>query len=135
MKKATTKTALKQAMDTALKDVRAPKAVRDGLVKPKKNNKEIFKPMKVFSFLYCGCIHESGYETISIHKTKKGAIDAMKKDKAEALEEYKEGVKERTKFIMSEKNLTEKEKKYLIKQGSKFGAHEDWMIIETEVLP
>jgi hypothetical protein len=32
---------------------------------------------KVYIFLHTGCIHESDYKTVSIHKTKKGAYRAM----------------------------------------------------------
>jgi len=34
--------------------------------------------MKVYEFLYCGCIFESSYATVSIHKTKQGAYKAMR---------------------------------------------------------
>ena len=38
--------------------------------------------MTVFEFRYSDCIHESAMATYSIHKTKKGAIKAMKAHKA-----------------------------------------------------
>lgn len=35
--------------------------------------------MKLYEFLYCSCVFESGYRTISVHKTKRGAYKAMNK--------------------------------------------------------
>lgn len=35
--------------------------------------------MTIYSFLYCPCIYESSYQTISLHKTKRGAYNAMRK--------------------------------------------------------
>ena len=34
--------------------------------------------MKVYAFNYCSCICESGFETITLHKTKRGAYKAMR---------------------------------------------------------
>lgn len=34
--------------------------------------------MIVYQFLYCSCIYESDWRTMSIHKTKLGAYKAMK---------------------------------------------------------
>ena len=34
--------------------------------------------MKVYAFNYCSCICESGVETITLHKTKRGAYKAMR---------------------------------------------------------
>jgi hypothetical protein len=31
----------------------------------------------VWAFLYCPCIHESSFATVSLHKTEKGAEIAM----------------------------------------------------------
>lgn len=39
---------------------------------------------KVYIFYYNSCIHESSAEAVSLHKTLKGAYDAMRKDKMEA---------------------------------------------------
>lgn len=33
--------------------------------------------MKAYEFLFCDCIYESSYSTISLHKTKGGAFKAM----------------------------------------------------------
>lgn len=46
--------------------------------------------MKVYQFLYCPCIWESAFGTISLHRTKKGAQEAMKAHKAEKRAEFDE---------------------------------------------
>lgn len=33
----------------------------------------------LYKVLYCSCIFESGYSTVSLHRTKKGAYKAMRK--------------------------------------------------------
>ncbi len=35
----------------------------------------------IYEALYCDCVHESSYATLSVHKTKKGAYTAMKQHK------------------------------------------------------
>ena len=35
--------------------------------------------MTVYAFLYCGCVFESAFATMSLHTTKKGAYKAMNK--------------------------------------------------------
>lgn len=35
--------------------------------------------MIVYQFIYCSCIYESGWDTVSLHKTKLGAYRAMNK--------------------------------------------------------
>lgn len=35
--------------------------------------------MIIYEFLYCSCIYESSYSTMSLHKTKLGAYKAMRK--------------------------------------------------------
>lgn len=32
---------------------------------------------EVFAFEWCSCIYESGYSTVSLHSTKRGAVKAM----------------------------------------------------------
>jgi len=32
---------------------------------------------EVYSFHYCSCVYESAFATMSLHRTKKGAYDAM----------------------------------------------------------
>ncbi len=45
---------------------------------------------KLYEFLYCPCIHESAPMTVSIHRTKEGAGQAMEKHKMEELKEWEE---------------------------------------------
>jgi len=51
--------------------------------------------MILYQFLYCPCICESEYCTISIHKTPKGAYTAMRKD---ILKRYNEWFEWRLKY-------------------------------------
>jgi hypothetical protein len=44
----------------------------------------------VYAFMYCPCIHESAYATVSLHRTEKGAEVAMEFHKNEKLIEYEE---------------------------------------------
>ena len=76
--------------------------------------------MKVYEALYCPCIHESAFMTLSIHKTKEGAIAAMNKHKED----------ERKKFKEMKKKLKERYGDCKIK----FGEHEAWDTRETKVL-
>ena len=73
----------------------------------------------IYEFLYCGCIHESSYATMSLHFTKKGATKAMIKHKAQ----------EKKKF---EKLYSKTEAK---KWGMKFGQNEAWCVDKREILP
>jgi len=82
--------------------------------------------MIVFEARYNHCIHESSMGMISIHKTKKGAIKAMKVHKAKEKKEWDEREKRR------EKKDEEYEKYY--KTYYFFGQHEHWDVIEIEVL-
>ena len=74
--------------------------------------------MLIYEFLYCPCIHESAYASVSLHRTKEGAEKAMKKHKASELK----------KFNKLYKNDPE------LKKLMKFGQHEDWSIGEQELL-
>ena len=74
--------------------------------------------MKIYEFKYCPCIHESGYITISTHRTESGADKAMKKHKN----------KKRREFINLYKDDIE------LKVLMKFGENEDWCVRETELL-
>ena len=71
--------------------------------------------MKVFEFAYSDCIHESGYVTMSIHKTRKGAEMALDHHKNDAYKEWLEM------YTPSERWLR------------KFGSMENWIIKETEL--
>jgi hypothetical protein len=70
--------------------------------------------MKLYEALYCSCIFESGYVTLSIHRTKEGAEKAIEWHRHEEEQKWK-GVKE-------------------IDHEWVFGEHEDWSIREVEVL-
>jgi hypothetical protein len=70
----------------------------------------------LYAFLYCFDTEESGYETLSIHRTREGAERAMEFHKAEKLKEWKE--------IFS---IDGKEPPF------KFGKYEDWKINEIEI--
>lgn len=72
--------------------------------------------MIVYEFLYCPCIYESGWVTMSIHRTKKGAYKAMKEHK---LKEYEE-------FVNNMNNP------WMLKsdKGRKFGKGVSWRISE-----
>lgn len=69
----------------------------------------------VWEALYCSCIHESSSATISIHKTKQGAEKAIKEHRDKELAEFNELFKSSNDF------------------GIKFGEHESWNIVETEI--
>lgn len=43
---------------------------------------------KVYVFEYCGCIHESSYAAISIHKTIEGANESMRRHKELSKKQY-----------------------------------------------
>ncbi len=44
--------------------------------------------MKIYEFLYCGCIYESSYATVSLHRTKLGAYKAMRKHRLDTFNEW-----------------------------------------------
>lgn len=77
--------------------------------------------MKIYEFLYCCCVHESSYQTMSFHRTKAGAYRAMNKYINEKfMEEYDERIKHG--------------KGEAIFRAWKVGAHEAWCINERELL-
>lgn len=45
---------------------------------------------ELYEFLYCSCIHESGYVTMSLHRTKEGAERAMYAHREKARKEWEE---------------------------------------------
>jgi hypothetical protein len=75
--------------------------------------------MHIYEFLYCSCIYESAYSTMSIHKTKSGAYRAMRKF---ITEEYQKWYDER---------IRKGKRKFSIQ---KFGIHEGWFVFEREIL-
>lgn len=51
------------------------------------------KNMILYEFLYCDCIYESSFETISLHYTPEGAQKALEKHKDKKLQEHIKYVK------------------------------------------
>lgn len=74
--------------------------------------------MKIYEFLYCSCIFESAYGTISLHRTKAGAYKAMRKH---IMTKYQKWYDERI--------LYGKDRRW----GHKFGCHEAWRVGEQEL--
>jgi hypothetical protein len=72
---------------------------------------------KLYAFIYCPCIYESVYSTVSIHYSKEGAEKAMNEHKEKALNEFNEC------WLDDEIRTFE------------FGFGEDWDITEITVLP
>lgn len=71
----------------------------------------------IYAFSYISCVHESVWQTISLHYSKEGAEKAMQEHKQRALDEFNKMYAEGNEF------------------GFKFGEHEDWHIEPVEVLP
>ena len=74
----------------------------------------------VYAFEFCSCIYESGYSTMSLHRTKKGAYNAMRKY---LLYEYNQWHDDRTFFG--------KNKRF----GEKFGVHQSWGVSKIDLQP
>jgi len=72
--------------------------------------------MKVYAFLYNPCIYESGFVTISLHKTRKCAEMAMEFHHAEKEKEHWE--------------IYNKPNDYY---PHPFGEHEAWKVEEMEI--
>lgn len=72
----------------------------------------------VYLFLYNPCIWESSFATISIHRTKKGAYQAMRKHKLKCYEEYRK----REIYFKRDRFFTDK-----------FGADESWIIEKQKI--
>ncbi len=51
--------------------------------------------MKVYEFIYCDCIYESAYATVSMHKTLAGAYKSMRSN---LLKEYDDWYNNRIMF-------------------------------------
>jgi hypothetical protein len=69
----------------------------------------------VWAFLYCPCIHESSFATVSLHKTEKGAEIAMEFHKENERKEHEE--------MYSNLSISEKSELYV-----EFGNNEAWDI-------
>jgi len=78
--------------------------------------------MKVYQALYCPCIHESSYGTISLHKSYEGARRAVIADK------------------LRERKRWHKHRKWEIEKGHSpemwhtLFIHQDWDIEEIKIL-
>lgn len=75
--------------------------------------------MKAYQFLFCDCIYESSFATMSLHRTKKGAYKAMNKF---LNDRFSTELDERIKFG--------KFKEYVWKVG----VHQAWSVDEIELL-
>lgn len=78
--------------------------------------------MKIYEALYCCCIHESSFATLSLHKTKSGAEKAIKEHKKLTKKEWDDSHKG-----------TSKSDKYF-KSRFKWNGMVEWSICETELL-
>lgn len=72
--------------------------------------------MKIYEFVYNPCIHESAPVTISVHRTKEGALKAMRKHKNAERRKFNE--------IYAVKNPNK----------TKFGQQQHWSIFESVLL-
>ena len=70
---------------------------------------------EVYSFQYCGCIYESAFATISLHRTKKGAYNSMRNYIEKDYAEWRD-------------NGCRYGKQYF-----KHGVHEDWRIVAIPI--
>lgn len=70
----------------------------------------------VYAFMYCGCIYESSFATVSLHRTKEGAEKAMEAHKAEKKEWH-------------DKMYADEDEEDL-----QFGEFEDWIVEPIEIL-
>ena len=46
--------------------------------------------LKIYKVMYCSCIYESGYTTVSLHRTKLGAYKSMRKEILDEWDSYLE---------------------------------------------
>lgn len=74
--------------------------------------------MKIYEALYCCCVHESSYATLSIHKTKEGA--------EKAIQEHKDQMKKECEDMNKDDDWAKAH--YIWNQDK------DWDIHETELL-
>lgn len=70
----------------------------------------------VYAFMYCGCIYESSFATVSLHRTKEGAEKAMEAHKAEKKEWH-------------DKMYADEDE-----EDFQFGEFEDWIVEPIEIL-
>lgn len=80
-------------------------------------NKQVILNNKVYAFLYCPCVPEESWGTISLHYSKEGAEKALEIHKQKALDEFNE--------LYADNNEC----------GWKFGEYEDWSVKPMKILP
>lgn len=84
--------------------------------------------LNLWVFWYNSCVWESSSFPMSYHRTRKGAVEAMKTHKAMAKKEHDENNSR-----MKEYDAMAGHKHFPLK----FGVHESWMVkeFELEILP
>lgn len=75
----------------------------------------------LYEALYCFCIYESTYGTLSIHKTKKGAEKAVQQHKDQVKKEHDD-------------MNADFEKEGIEKSSFEWDVHQGWDVREIEVL-
>jgi len=75
---------------------------------------------KIYVFFYNSCIHESAPYPVSLHKSLKGAYDAMRKDK---VNNY---------LLWYEERMVYGKRRY--RYADKHALHEDWYVGQREIL-
>lgn len=98
-------------------DKKLSKAMSDAGIKSMAKAMKKEKGLILYEFVYCSSVHESGYATMSLHRTKAGAEKAMKKHKSNERRKH-------NKMCKRSPDLAP----YM-----KFGQHEDWGIREIEI--
>lgn len=83
--------------------------------------------MKVYAFMYNPMTEESGYITVSLHKTRDGAEKALESHKTGRKLQWDELEKYRREKYADDLYET-------IRKGTKFGRWEDWTIEERTIL-
>jgi len=78
----------------------------------------------IYEFLYCNCIHESAYATVSLHHTQKGAEMALEFHKNERFKEWED----------FNKKCLESDPEFYSKFPNKFAEYEGWYIQQTKIL-
>lgn len=73
----------------------------------------------IWKALYCPCVHESASQTISLHRTKEGAEDAIRKHRLNELANYQK--------------LHEREPEWF--PMNEFGQHESWSVSPDRLQP
>lgn len=85
--------------------------------------------MKIYRALYCPCIHESAYATLSTHKTLEGAVEAVEIHKAAIRKEWEETRDYWCdKYPITYPTYDEYDKKF------PFGKFENWKVVDDELL-